>query len=949
MKHNAFVHRHIGIQESDLPEMFSTIGTSTISELISQTIPEEIINERELDIDSALNEAECLELLRSFANKNEVWKTYIGLGYHPTLVPPVIQRNVFENPGWYTQYTPYQAEISQGRLEALLNFQTVISDLTQLEIANSSLLDEATAAAEAMSMFLSYAGKKKDKKESLKFFVDEATFATTIDVLTTRAEPFGVELVIGKASEIEPTNEFFGAYLQNPNVEGKVFDYTDTIEKFHNVGAYVCLGVDLLSLLLVKSPGEMNADCAVGNSQRFGVPMGYGGPHAAFFACKEEFLRYTPGRIIGVSVDSEGDMALRMALQTREQHIKRQRATSNICTAQALLAIMAGMYAVWHGPKGLREIASTVFNKTRSLQQYLKENGATVCEQPRFDTIEIKQASKEIEQRAEKQKINLRYEGESVFITLHEATTSEDLNELANVVLGGTHTINHSEHSIETNIQRNDEEYLSHEIFNSYHSETKMMRYIKSLENKDLSLVHAMIPLGSCTMKLNAAVQLMPLSWPEFATIHPYVPAQQATGYLELIAELEQDLAEITGFHATSLQPNSGAQGEYAGLLTIRAYHEANGQQNRTKLVIPESAHGTNPASAVMAGMDVLVVKVNDDGSIKLKDLQQKIEKAGDDLAGIMITYPSTNGIFDEGVKEVCELIHNNGGLVYMDGANMNAQVGYTSPGYIGADVCHLNLHKTFAIPHGGGGPGMGPICVNEKLAPFLPSHKEVKTGGSQGISAVSQAPFGSASILLISYAYIKLLGAKGLKDVSAYAILNANYLADSLKNDFEILYRGHKGRVAHEFIIDLRPFKKTAYIDAEDVAKRLIDYGFHAPTMSWPVPGTIMIEPTESESKAELDRFIEAMKEIRNEIDEVERKEEYSVDNVLRNAPHTMAMTLTDEWKHPYSREKAVFPNIGAKNRKFWPSVSRVNNSYGDRNLVCTCPPLSMYEEELV
>ena len=949
MKHNAFVHRHIGIQESDLPEMFSTIGTSTISELISQTIPEEIINERELDIASALNEAECLELLRSFANKNEVWKTYIGLGYHPTLVPPVIQRNVFENPGWYTQYTPYQAEISQGRLEALLNFQTVISDLTQLEIANSSLLDEATAAAEAMSMFLSYAGKKKDKKESLKFFVDEATFATTIDVLTTRAEPFGVELVIGKASEIEPTNEFFGAYLQNPNVEGKVFDYTDTIEKFHNVGAYVCLGVDLLSLLLVKSPGEMNADCAVGNSQRFGVPMGYGGPHAAFFACKEEFLRYTPGRIIGVSVDSEGDMALRMALQTREQHIKRQRATSNICTAQALLAIMAGMYAVWHGPKGLREIASTVFNKTRSLQQYLKENGATVCEQPRFDTIEIKQASKEIEQRAEKQKINLRYEGESVFITLHEATTSEDLNELANVVLGGTHTINHSEHSIETNIQRNDEEYLSHEIFNSYHSETKMMRYIKSLENKDLSLVHAMIPLGSCTMKLNAAVQLMPLSWPEFATIHPYVPAQQATGYLELIAELEQDLAEITGFHATSLQPNSGAQGEYAGLLTIRAYHEANGQQNRTKLVIPESAHGTNPASAVMAGMDVLVVKVNDDGSIKLKDLQQKIEKAGDDLAGIMITYPSTNGIFDEGVKEVCELIHNNGGLVYMDGANMNAQVGYTSPGYIGADVCHLNLHKTFAIPHGGGGPGMGPICVNEKLAPFLPSHKEVKTGGSQGISAVSQAPFGSASILLISYAYIKLLGAKGLKDVSAYAILNANYLADSLKNDFEILYRGHKGRVAHEFIIDLRPFKKTAYIDAEDVAKRLIDYGFHAPTMSWPVPGTIMIEPTESESKAELDRFIEAMKEIRNEIDEVERKEEYSVDNVLRNAPHTMAMTLTDEWKHPYSREKAVFPNIGAKNRKFWPGVSRVNNSYGDRNLVCTCPPLSMYEEELV
>lgn len=946
MKHNHnFATRHIGIQSSDITEMLDTINASSIEELIEQTVPRSIFNQKKLNITDALSEKEVLEHLKSLADKNQVWKTYIGQGFHNTITPSVILRNIFENPGWYTQYTPYQAEISQGRLEALLNFQTVVSDLTGFSIANASLLDEATAAAEAMSMFLGISRKNKAKKQSFKFFVDNNAFQVTKDVIETRAVPFGIELVFGDAETFEPTADFFGAYLQNPDQFGEVRDYTSVIEKFHSEEIYVCVGVDILSTILVKSPGEMGADCAIGTTQRFGIPLGYGGPHAAFFACKDEFLRYMPGRIIGLSVDAQENPALRMALQTREQHIKRERATSNICTAQALLAIMAGMYAVWHGPEGLQYIAQTLVNQTGAAKNALETAGLTVKTNNFFDTLTVAVADIDaIRERAIAKKINLKYNTDSVSFSFNELTTNDDVAEVIQVITGNDSSIQVNEIHLDGSIHREDKHYLTHPSFHNYRSETDMMRYIKSLENKDLSLCHAMIPLGSCTMKLNAATELMPLSWPGFSSIHPFVPSNQAIGYLEMIAELEKDLAEITGFAATSLQPNSGAQGEYAGLLTIRAYHEANGETNRTKMVIPSSAHGTNPASAVMAGMKVVVVKVNEDGSINMDDLKAKVEKNKDDLAGIMITYPSTNGIYEEGVKEVCDLIHENGGLVYMDGANMNAQVGLTSPGYIGADVCHLNLHKTFAIPHGGGGPGMGPICVNEKLAPFLPKHSEIETGGKQGIQAVCAAPYGSASILLISYSYIKLLGANGLKASSEYAILNANYLADSLKDDYEILYRGNNDRIAHEFIIDLRPFKKSCSIEAEDVAKRLIDYGFHAPTMSWPVPGTIMIEPTESESKKELDRFIEAMKSIREEIAEVENGTFTQEDNVLKHAPHTMHVVMEEGWVKPYSREKAVFPNDGAKENKFWPTIGRVNNSYGDRNLVCTCPPVEEY-----
>lgn len=945
MNTTRFANRHIGIQKTDLSDMFAKIGVNSIQELIEQTIPNSILNHAELNIDSALTEQETLSKIKELGQKNKVWKTYIGQGYHPTITPPVILRNVLENPGWYTQYTPYQAEIAQGRLEALLNFQTVVSDLTGLPIANSSLLDEATAAAEAMTMFYAKAGKQKTKKDSHKFFVDELTFANTKDVLETRATPFGIEIVYGDPDLFSPTNDFFGAYIQNPNAEGEVKDYSSLIEAFHQLDAFVCMGVDLMSLLLFKSPGEMNADCAVGNSQRFGVPMGYGGPHAAFFACKDEFLRLTPGRIIGVSVDAQNNDALRMALQTREQHIKRERATSNICTAQALLAVMAGMYAVWHGPDGLLEIASGINQKTARLNDGLKDNAFVVVNQSFFDTLTVKVPDiSAIRQRAEQQKVNLKYNSDSISISLNEATTDEDVVQILEIFTGLDQEVENLHFVLPDSIVRLDNDFLSHPTFHRYRSETDMMRYIKSLENKDLSLVHSMIPLGSCTMKLNAAVQLMPLSWAEFGSIHPFVPAKQAEGYLEMIHQFENDLAEITGFYATSLQPNSGAQGEYTGLMTIRAYHNENGNSHRKKMVIPSSAHGTNPASAVMAGMDVVVVKVNVDGSINFTDLQEKVKQHSDALAGIMITYPSTNGIFDENVKDVCALIHDNGGLVYMDGANMNAQVGFTSPGLIGADVCHLNLHKTFAIPHGGGGPGMGPICVNEKLAPFLPKHVEVETGGEKGITAVSGAPYGSASILLISYAYIKLLGPQGLKDASAYAILNANYLADSLRDDYDILFRGSQGRVAHEFIVDLRPFKKSVGIDAEDVAKRLIDYGFHAPTMSWPVVGTIMVEPTESEGKEELDRFIVAMKQIREEIAEIERADYPKDDNVLVNAPHTMHVATSSSWTHPYDREKAIFPVENLRLSKFWPTVARVNNSFGDRNLVCTCPPIESY-----
>ncbi|MBX2844994.1 MAG: aminomethyl-transferring glycine dehydrogenase, partial [Saprospiraceae bacterium] len=827
-----------------------------------------------------------------------------------------------------------------------LNFQTMVCDLTGLPIANASLLDEATAAAEAMSMFFSVCEKNRAKKTSNKFFVDHAVFETTKALLETRATPFGIELVYGNASDYRADNAFVGGIIQYPNADGEVIDFSGFAAEMHAVDAFVVAAADLLSLTLLKNPASLGADVVVGNSQRFGVPMGYGGPHAAFFACTENFKRFAPGRIIGVSVDQDGHPALRMALQTREQHIKRERATSNICTAQALLAIMAGMYAVWHGPEGLTRIAQSIQNKTSALKVALENAGLTVTTNTYFDTLRISTHEvANINNRALALGFNLFLGNNQIGVSLNETTTWDDVSKLANAITGKDVTIDRSSStSMPVGLQRQTD-FLTHPTFNSYRSETEMMRYIKKLENKDLSLTHSMIPLGSCTMKLNAATELMPLSWPNFSKIHPFVPQSQAEGYLEMLQELEKDLAEITGFAATSLQPNSGAQGEYAGLMTIRAYHEDHGQSHRTAMLIPSSAHGTNPASAVMAGMKVVVTKVLEDGNIDLADLKAKAELHSDNLAGIMITYPSTNGIYEASVTEVCSIVHEHGGLIYMDGANMNAQVGLTSPGIIGADVCHLNLHKTFAIPHGGGGPGMGPICVNEKLAPYLPGHPLVATGGEKGISPISATPFGSASILLISYAYIKMLGAGGLKKASEYAILNANYLVECLDEHYPILYRGNNNRVAHEFIIDLRQFKKSIGIDAEDVAKRLMDYGFHAPTMSWPVPGTIMIEPTESESKAELDRFTEAMIQIREEIKEVELGLVEAENNVLTNAPHTSNLLLSDDYNLPYSRAKAAYPLEWVKSAKFWPSVRRVNNSHGDRNLVCTCPPIEAYE----
>ncbi len=946
----AFSKRHIGIQENDLPAMLQTIKVSSINQLIKQTIPEEILEERSLNIGAALNEHELLQLMRKIASKNRVWTSYIGMGYYNTVTPAVIQRNILENPAWYTQYTPYQAEIAQGRLEALFNFQTVITDLTGLGLANASLLDEATAAAEAMDMFYNYSRRQKDKKQAQRFFVDENSFQTTKDVLETRALPLGIKIVYGDANNFKASADFFGAFIQNPGDDGSVRDYTETIAQFHSLNILVCLATDLMALCLMKSPGEMNADCAIGNTQRFGVPLGFGGPHAAYFACKEEFLRYTPGRIVGLSKDAQGNNAYRLALQTREQHIKRERATSNICTAEALLAIMAGLYALWHGPEGLKSIALEIYRQTQSLKDALMERNINLLNEGHFDTLTMRVPNlSTIVQRAEKQQVNLRIINDNTLgVSLDETTSRQQVDQLLKIITGEEEAriIYRSDAAFPRALQRQSD-YLTHPIFQQHQSETQMMRYMKSLEMKEMSLVHSMIPLGSCTMKLNSAVELTPITWPEFAQIHPFVPQEQAQGYHQIIEELEAYLADITGFIATSLQPNSGAQGEYTGLLTIRAYHHHQGQENRRKMLIPASAHGTNPASAVLAGFDVVIVKINEQGAFDMADLSKKLAECGEDLAGIMITYPSTNGIFDEGIKSICAAIHDQGGLVYLDGANMNAQVGFTSPGFINADVCHLNLHKTFAIPHGGGGPGVGPICVNEKLAPFLPKHSQAKVGGMHGINAVSNAAWGSANILLISYAYIRLLGNEGLKNASAYAILNANYLANALQDFYPILYRGAQGRVAHEFIIDLRPFKKSAGIEAEDVAKRLMDYGFHAPTMSWPVPGTIMIEPTESESKEELDRFIEAMIGIRKEIEKIENKHWPMEDNPLKNSPHTVFVSNATEWSHSYSREQAVFPTEATRQFKFWPAVGRVDNSYGDRNLVCSCPPVSFYNTD--
>jgi len=947
-----FSRRHIGPGEHDVQEMLRVIGASSIDELIDKTVPSAIRLPNPLNLPPAMSEADYLRFLKNVSLKNKVTRNYIGQGYYDTIVPSVILRNIFENPGWYTQYTPYQAEISQGRLESLLNFQTVVSDLTALPIANASLLDEATAAAEAMAMFFHHLNKSQDNPERPKLFVDTEMFPQTKDVVRTRAVPLGIEIVEGDYKTAAIDQSYFGALVQYPNDKGSVEDYTGFIAQVHAAGAYVGMATDLLALTLLTPPGELGADAAFGNSQRFGVPMGFGGPHAAFFSTKDDFKRAIPGRIIGVSIDANGNRALRMALQTREQHIKREKATSNICTAQALLANMAAMYAVYHGPAGLKNIARRINALAQALAEAVKDAGHQLISASFFDTIVIRTDKAEaIRQKAEAGDINFRYFGNNAIgISIDETTSLEDLSDIINA-------LNLVEGAVAYNIQDDHflagvpaslirtSDFLTHPNFNAHHSETQMMRYIKSLENKDLSLNTSMISLGSCTMKLNAATEMIPLSWAHWSKIHPYAPTDQTGGYLQLAKELETYLCEITGFAACSLQPNSGASGEYAGLLAIKGYHESRGEANRKVILIPISAHGTNPASAVMVGYKVVVVKALENGNIDVADLKAKAEQYAADLAGIMITYPSTYGIYEESVRDIINIIHSNGGQVYMDGANMNAQVGLTAPGYIGADVCHLNLHKTFAIPHGGGGPGVGPICVAAHLKPFLPGN--IITSGEAWAHAVSSAPYGSASILLISYAYIKMLGASGVRKATEYAILNANYMKARLQNDYPILYSGSNGTCAHEFIVDLRPFKKTAEIEAEDVAKRLMDYGFHAPTMSFPVPGTIMIEPTESEDKDELDRFCDALLSIREEIRAIEENRADKKDNVLKNAPHTQLSVISSDWSKPYTREQAAFPLEYVKANKFWPSVARVNNTYGDRNLICTCEPTEAYMEE--
>ncbi len=941
-----FIKRHIGPNETDTQKMLTAIGVKSLDELIDKTVPSSIRLKQPMDIPEGLSEFEMLQSLKTIGAKNIVATNFIGQGYYGTITPSVILRNIFENPGWYTQYTPYQAEIAQGRLESLLNYQTMITDLTGMAIANASLLDEATAAAEAMAMIFNHANKG-DQITHPKLFVDTAIFPQTKDVLATRAHPIGIQLVEGNYQQAIIDGSFFGAVLQYPNNNGSIEDYSNFIETVHQAGGLVILVADILSLTLLKSPAELNADVAVGNTQRLGVPMGFGGPHAAYFATKDEFKRGMPGRLIGVSVDAQGNRALRMALQTREQHIKREKATSNICTAQALLANMAAMYAVYHGPVGLKKIASTIHGLTQSLDQQLQSIGIQQNNTFYFDTLAIQGVDiAGLKKLAHAATINFRYFGDKqVGITIDETTSVEDINKIVSLFeqLTGkkANALNAAvkNENIPTELIRTST-YLQHPVFNTYHSETQMMRYIKQLENKDLSLNMSMISLGSCTMKLNAATEMIPVSWPEFGGMHPFAPSNQTLGYQELAKELSAYLCQTTGFTACSLQPNSGAQGEYAGLLTIRSYHANNKQTNRDIVLIPISAHGTNPASAVMAGFKVVVVACDAAGNIDIADLKAKADQHKENLGGLMITYPSTHGVFEETIIDICNTIHELGGMVYMDGANMNAQVGLTSPGNIGADVCHLNLHKTFAIPHGGGGPGMGPICVNDKLAPFLPGHNN----NGNGANAVSAAPIGSASILLISYAYIKMLGATGLTLSTAVAILNANYMRSRLENAYTVLYAGKNGTCAHEFIIDLRPFKATAGIEAEDVAKRLIDFGFHAPTVSFPVAGTMMIEPTESEDLAELDRFCDALIAIHAEIKAIEDGKLDKLDNPLKNAPHTQKVICADEWSHAYTRQQAAFPLAYTQTNKFWPSVARVNNTYGDRNLICTCEPVASY-----
>jgi glycine dehydrogenase len=979
-----FTSRHIGPDEHDTKQMLKTIAEPGLSSLIDKTVPAGIRSKNVLNIPSAMSEYEYLQHIKEISLRNKVFKNYIGQGYYDTITPSVILRNVFENPGWYTQYTPYQAEISQGRLESLLNFQTMVSDLTALPIANASLLDEATAAAEAMTMFFNMLNKQ-DHITHPRFFVDNEIFPQTKDVLYTRAKPIGIEIICGDYKTAAIDSTYCGAIVQYPNDKGSIEDYHEFINKVHAAGAFVVMATDLLALTLLTPPGELGADCAVGSAQRFGVPLGYGGPHAAFFTVKDNFKRNMPGRIIGVSIDASGNRALRMALQTREQHIKREKATSNICTAQALLANMAALYAVYHGPAGLKNIAKRTAQLTQTVAEAIEERGFELLSQNFFDSITIKVKNIDsIKEKALRQQINLRYiDNNHIGISLNETVMPEDLYDLINCFENDTNPVAFDLHHddepdhIPSHLTRTTS-FLTHPVFNTHRSESQMMRYIKFLENKDLSLNTSMITLGSCTMKLNAATEMMPLSWAHWSKIHPFAPADQTEGYKQIIDELSAYLCEITALDACSLQPNSGAQGEYAGLLTIKSYHESRGDHHRKVMLIPISAHGTNPASAVMAGMKVVVVKALENGYIDINDLKAKAAEHAANLSGIMITYPSTYGVYEETVKEITDIVHQHGGQVYMDGANMNAQVGLTSPGLIGADVCHLNLHKTFAIPHGGGGPGMGPICVKKHLKEFLPGHTDhpdlpggkaintqstiiendeknkkaliskVSALGSSPLwkpdGAVSASPFGSASILLISYGYIRMLGANGVRQATEYAILNANYMRTRLQKDFDILYLGTNGTCAHEFIVDLRPFKKSADVEAEDVAKRLMDYGFHAPTMSFPVPGTIMIEPTESEDKSELDRFCDALLSIRQEIREIEEGRMDKKNNVLKNAPHTQLSVVNSEWNKPYSREQAAFPMYYVTQNKFWPSVARVNNTFGDRNLICTCEPMESY-----
>ena len=960
-----FVNRHIGPDENEINEMLNKIGVSSLDNLIDETVPKGIRLNNELNLDDPVTEYRFIENLKKIAGKNKVFKSYIGMGYYPTRVPSVIQRNILENPGWYTQYTPYQAEISQGRLEALMNFQTMVIDLTRLPIANASLLDEGTAAAEAMTMFL----HSTKNKNASKFFISENTFPQTIDVIKTRAVPQGIKLVIGDHTKVELNEEYFGMLLQYPDDKGKAIDYTELIKSVHQKNILVVVAADLLSLALLTPPGEFGADVVVGNTQRFGVPMGFGGPHAAYFATKDEFKRVIPGRIIGASVDVHGNTAFRMALQTREQHIRREKATSNICTAQVLLAVMAGMYAVYHGPKGLKEIAERTHKLAKLIEHSIKDFGFEQTSKNYFDTLYIpvidKQLLNKVRDTALKNEINFRYFRDGVGVAVSEVTDFNDAVEVIEVfaIASGKQTDLKKIESLAENLiidypdsLKRKSPYLQHKVFNSYHSETEMMRYLKRLENKDLSLVHSMIPLGSCTMKLNAATEMLGVTFHEFGNIHPFVPADQVDGYKQIFSELEKDLCEIAGFAAVSLQPNSGAQGEFTGLMVIREYHKSRGEGERNVAIIPSSAHGTNPASAVMAGMKVIVVNSTPQGNVDIEDLKKKVEANKDKLAVFMITYPSTHGVFEEDILEMCDIIHKNGGLVYMDGANMNAQVGLTSPARIGADVCHINLHKTFCIPHGGGGPGMGPIAVARHLVPFLPNHTVVDLNhngslpaGRQGITAVSSAPWGSASILIISYAYIKMMGAKGLTDATKIAILNANYIKAKLESTYKVLYAGKKGRVAHELIFDMRQFKTNGGIEVEDIAKRLMDYGYHAPTVSFPVAGTLMIEPTESESKVELDRFCDALLSIREEIKEIENGFADLHDNLLKNSPHTLAEVIKDNWPHAYSREKAAFPLEWTRSHKLWPGAGRINSALGDRNLICSCNQISDYIEEPV